>query len=102
MQGIVLGLSSLFHGLPCGLDDKESSCSAGVLGLMPGLGRSPGEGDGNPLQYSCLENPMDRRAGQARFNPWVGKTLGEGNGHPLVCMPVFMAVPHVLIILALY
>ena len=59
MQGIVLGLSSLFHGLPCGLDDKESSCNAEDPGLMPGLGRSPGEGDGSPLQYSCLENPMD-------------------------------------------
>ena len=65
MQGIVLGLSSLFHGLPCGLDDKESSCNAEDPGLMPGLGRSPGEGDGSPLQYSCPENPMDRGAGQA-------------------------------------
>ena len=39
-----------------------SACSAGDLGLIPGLGRSPGEGNGNPLQYSCLENPMDRKA----------------------------------------
>ena len=39
---------------------KESSCNAGDLGLIPGLGRSPGEGNGNPLQNSCLENPMDR------------------------------------------
>ena len=39
---------------------KESACNAGDLGLMPGLGRSPGEGHGNPLQYSCLENSMDR------------------------------------------
>ena len=39
---------------------KESACNAGDLGLIPGLGRSPGEGNGNPLQYSCLENPMDR------------------------------------------
>ena len=44
---------------------KESACSAGDLGLIPGLGRSPGEGNGNPLQYSCLENSMDRRAWQA-------------------------------------
>ena len=41
---------------------KESACNAGDVGLIPGLGRSPGEGNGNPLQYSCLENPMDRRA----------------------------------------
>ena len=44
---------------------KESACSAGNPGLIPGLGRSPGEGNGNPLQYSCLENPMDRGAWQA-------------------------------------
>ena len=41
---------------------KESACSAGDLGLIPGSGTSPGEGNGNPLQYSCLENPMDRGA----------------------------------------
>ena len=39
---------------------KESACNAGDLGSIPGLARSPGEGNGNPLQYSCLENPMDR------------------------------------------
>ena len=43
---------------------KESACSAGDLGSIPGLGRSPGEGNGDPLQYSCLENPMDRGAGR--------------------------------------
>ena len=48
-----------FHG---GLDSKESACNAGDLGSIPGLGRSPGEGNGNPLQYSCLENPMVRGA----------------------------------------
>ena len=40
-------------------DGKESACHVGDLGLIPGLGRSPGGGHGNPLQYSCLENPMD-------------------------------------------
>ena len=49
-------------GLPCSLACKESTCNAGDLGLIPGLGRSSGEGNGNPLQYSCLENPMDRGA----------------------------------------
>ena len=49
-------------GFPGGSDGKESACNAGDLGLIPGLGRTPGEGSGNPLQYSCLENPMDRGA----------------------------------------
>ena len=44
---------------PCGSDGKESACNAGDLGLIPGLGRSPGEGKGYPLQYSGLENSMD-------------------------------------------
>ena len=44
---------------------KESFCNAGDLGSIPGLGRCPGEGNGYPLQYSCLENPMDRGAWQA-------------------------------------
>ena len=43
-------------GFPGGSDSKESACNAGNLGLIPGSGRSPGEGNGNPLQYSCLEN----------------------------------------------
>ena len=45
--------------------NKESSCNAGDLSLIPGLGRIPGGGNGNPLQYSCLENPMDRGAWRA-------------------------------------
>ena len=52
-------------GFPDGSDGKESACSAGDPSLIPGLGRSPGEGNGNPLQYSCLENPMDRGAWRA-------------------------------------
>ena len=47
---------------PGGTDSKESACSAGDLGSIPVLGRSPGEGKGNPLLYSCPENPMDRGA----------------------------------------
>ena len=46
-------------GFPCGLTGKESACNAGDLGSIPGLERSPGEGNGYPLQYSGLENPMD-------------------------------------------
>ena len=49
-------------GFPRGSEFKASACNAGDLGSNPGLGRSPGEGNGNPLQYSCLENPMDRGA----------------------------------------
>ena len=49
-------------GFPGGSDGKESVCSEGDLGSIPGSGRSPGEGNGNPLQYSCLEKSMDRRA----------------------------------------
>jgi len=48
-----------------GSDGKESACHAGDLGSIPGSGRSPGGGHGNPLQFSCLENPMDRGAWQA-------------------------------------
>ena len=51
-----------YMGFPGGADGKESGCNAGDLGLIPGLGRSPGGGHGNPLQYSCLEHPMDREA----------------------------------------
>ena len=50
---------------PGGSDGKESTCNAGYSGSIPGLGRSPGEGNGYPLQYSCLENSMDRGAWQA-------------------------------------
>ena len=51
---------SLFiHSFPGGSDGKESACNAGDLGLIPGSGRSPGEGNGNPLQYSCLENLIE-------------------------------------------
>ena len=49
-------------GLPWWFRGKESACSAGDMELIPGLGRSPGEGNGRPLQYSCLENPTDRGA----------------------------------------
>ena len=47
-------------GFPGGSDGKESACNAGDLGSIPGLGRSPGNGNGNPLQDSCLKNSMDR------------------------------------------
>ena len=49
-------------GFPGGSDSKESICNLGELGLIPGLGRSPGGGHGNPLQYSCLKNPHGQRS----------------------------------------
>ena len=52
----------LISGFPGGSDGEESTCNIGNLGLIPASGRSSGEGNGYPLQYSCLENPMDRRA----------------------------------------
>ena len=54
------------ENFPCSSVGKESACNAGDQGSIPGLGRSPGEGNGNLLQYSCLENPMDRGAWRAR------------------------------------
>ena len=54
-----------FKSFPGGSDSKESDCNAGDLGSFPGLERYPAEGNGNPLQYSCLENSMDRGAWQA-------------------------------------
>ena len=59
---------------PGGSDGKESACNAGDPGSLLGLGRSPGEGNGNPLQYSFLENSMDRRAWQAMVHG-VAKSL---------------------------
>ena len=52
------------QGLPGGSDGRESACHAGDLNSIPGLGRSPRRGHGNPLQYSCLKSPMDRGAWQ--------------------------------------
>ena len=60
-------------GFPGGSEVKASACNAGNLGSIPGLGRSPGEGNGNPLQYSCLENPMDGGAWWATVH-WVTKS----------------------------
>ena len=52
----------MYMDFPGGSDGKESVYNAGDLGSIPGSGRLPVEGNGNPLQYSCLENPMDERA----------------------------------------
>ena len=57
----MLGFSRLGH--PFDSDNKESACNAGDPGSVPGLGRSLGEGNGNPVQYSCLQTSMDRELG---------------------------------------
>ena len=54
--------------LPRWLTGKESACNEGDSGMIPGSGRSPGEGNGNPLQYSCLENSMDRGVWRATIH----------------------------------
>ena len=64
----VLNFTTKSLGFPHSSVGKESVCNAGDLSLIPGLGRFPGEGNGNPLQYSCLENPMARGAWQARVH----------------------------------
>ena len=60
------------RGFPGGSDGKEFTCNAGDLGLIPGLGRPPGEGNGYLLQYSCLENSMDKGA-------WKSQLFGKGS-----------------------
>ena len=59
---------------PCSSVSKESACSAGDLGLIPGLERCPGEGNGNPIQYPCLENLLDRGAWWAAVHGVVTKS----------------------------
>ena len=61
-------------------DGKESACNEGDLGLTPGLGRSPGEGHGNPLQY-CLDNSMDRGAWQAAVHGVAKNLTGSSDFH---------------------
>ena len=59
LEGVYLKTICLISNLPCGSAGKESTCNAGDLGSIPGLGRCPGEGKGYPLQDSGLENSMD-------------------------------------------
>ena len=83
--------SLLCMGFPCGSAGKESTCNAGDLGLIPGLGRSPGEGKGYPLQYSGLENSMDCIVhGVAENQTW----LSDFHFHSLpssLCLQVYFA-----------
>ena len=84
-------------GFPGSLNGKASAYNAGDPGLIPGSERSPGVGNGNPLQYSCLENPHTQRS-LAGYSPWARKELGmtehahrveNNNGAPMraACKP---------------
>ena len=64
----------VFLGFPDDSDNKESACNVGDLGSIPGLGRSPAGGHGNPLQHSCLENPHVQRS-LTGYSPWDYKEL---------------------------
>ena len=72
---LINGLYAYVWGFPGGSVVKNLSANAGNVGLIPGLGRSPGEGNSNPLQYFCLENPMDRGAW------WATVHGGHKGGH---------------------
>ena len=73
---IIINISNSSNmGFPGGSDGKESLRSVGDVGLIPGLGRSPGGGHGNPLQYACLENPHGQRS-LAGYSPWVRTESG--------------------------
>ena len=84
-----------------GSDSKESTCNAGDAGLIPGLGRSPGEGHGNALQYSCLENPMHRGArqstvhGLAKSQTWLSDRarIIQSVAFPRLAEPVSLETP---------
>ena len=75
-------------GLPCSSNGKESACNAGGPGLIPGSGRSSGEGNGSPLQYSCLENPMDRVAWRATVHKFTKSWTRLSNFHSLMRHPL--------------
>ena len=81
---------SRFKGFPVDSNGKESACNVGYPGSIPGSGRSPGEGNGNPFQYSYLENPMDRGVWRATWGDkelerigWLTLSVFKGRG-PLV------------------
>ena len=77
MSKIKLACSKHGTGFPGGLDGKESAWNAGDLGSIPGWERSPGEGKRKPLQYSCLENSMDRGAWQAAIHDVAESDMAE-------------------------
>ena len=90
--GAVLNRQSCFPG---DSDSEQCACNAGDLGLIPGSGRSPGEGHGNPLRYSCLENPHGQRS-LAGYSPWGHKesdTTERLSTHPSMCLSISEGAP---------
>ena len=80
-----------------GSDAKESACSAAGPGLIPGSGRSPGERNGYPLQYSCLENPMDRGAWRATVHGVAKESdTTEQLTHTAVCQCLFLLTSNLI------
>ena len=89
------------RGSPGGSDSKESACSAGDLGSIPASGRSPGGGNGNPLQYSCLKIPMDRGAWWAtvhRVTKLSDATEHTHQGNTGILLPGVMCVDHTCVL----
>ena len=84
----------VFLGFPGGSDSKESTCNVRDPGLNHGLGRSPGGGHGNPLQYSCLENPHGQRS-LAGYSPWghresvMADQLSQSTSHPCAGIRIY-------------
>ena len=76
---IYLNVNNALPGFSGHSDGKESACNVGDLGSIPGSGRSPGEGNGNALWYSCLENPMDREAWRATAHGVAKSHVGLSN-----------------------
>ena len=81
-----------WDGFPGGSDGKESTCNSGDLGSIPGLGRFPGEDNGYPFQYSCLENSTDRRAGRATVRGVAKSLMRLSDQHSLSEAQVMVAV----------
>ena len=92
----ILYAPHLWKGFPGGSDGNESACNARDLGSIPGLGRSPGGGQGNPLQYSCLENPLDRGAWRATVHrvtqSWTRSDLAHTHSSWIAFGSVFVSL----------
>ena len=81
-------------GFPSGSDYKESTCNAGDPNSIPGLGRSPGEGNGKPLHYSCLKNPMARGAWWAAVHGLIESDMTEQLSLDDVSVLLFQFIPY--------
>ena len=99
------GSSKAILGFSGGSDGKASLCSAGDQGSIPGLGRSPGEGNGSPLQYSCLENSMDGAAwwatvhGVAKTGTRLSNFTFHFQGHPeTLSIPRNQVIPSIVLL----